>query len=117
MVINSKQLGIKIKALREKAGITQKQLSDYLSVDQSLISKFETGERSISSDMLENLAALFCYPVFDLISSEHVVLEYKFAFRTIRIETEDLVALSVINKIALNQKQMDTLAGGNIDDR
>jgi transcriptional regulator with XRE-family HTH domain len=111
------QLGTKIKNLRENANLTQKDLADYLSVDQSLISKFEKGERSISSDMLEKLAILFCCPLSTLMSNEQTIPAYNIAFRTDNIKKEDLSVLSVINKIALNQAQMDKLARGNVDDK
>ena len=112
MAYNSAEIGKKVKLLREAASFTQQQLADYLSVDQSLISKFEKGERSISSDALKQLSVLFCCPISSLVSDDEVKPVYNVAFRTNAINLEDLVALSVINKIALNQLQMDQLAGG-----
>ena len=112
MAYNMSEIGKKIKLLRETANFTQQQLADYLTVDQSLISKFEKGERSISSDTLEQLAVLFCCPVSALVSEETIKPVFNVAFRTSAISTEDLRALSAINKIALNQLQMDRLAGG-----
>lgn len=112
MAYNIAKIGKKVKLLRETASFTQQQLADYLSVDQSLISKFENGERSINSDALKQLSALFCCPISSLISGDEVRPAYTVAFRTNAINQEDLMALSVINKIALNQLQMDDLAGG-----
>ena len=112
MLNNVAEIGVKIRQLREAANLTQQQIAEYLSVDQSLISKFEKGERSISSDALNQLAVLFCCPVSALVSSEKAAPAYNIAFRTSNIGFEDLNALSVINKIALNQLQMDQLAGG-----
>lgn len=116
MAANISNIGMKIKQLREKANITQKQIADFLQVDQSLISKFEKGERSISSDALNQLAALFCCPVSTLVSDEGVVPAYTIAFRTVAIENADLNALTIINRIALNQFKMDQLAGGAASD-
>ena len=115
--INLKMLGLKIKQLREESKLTQSQLADYLSVDQSLISKIEKGERSISSDMLDSLAALFCCSISDLIHEDVILPAYNIAFRTNKIDGNDLSVLATINKIALNQAKMDELAGGNINDR
>ena len=106
------EIGKKVKLLREAASFTQQQLADYLSVDQSLISKFEKGERSINSDALKQLSVLFCCPISALVSDDEVKPVYNVAFRTNAISQEDLMALSVINRIALNQLQMDQLAGG-----
>ncbi|MCH5273129.1 MAG: helix-turn-helix transcriptional regulator [Lachnospiraceae bacterium] len=112
MLNNVTEIGIKIRQFREAANLTQQQIAEYLSVDQSLISKFEKGERAISSDTLNQLAVLFCCPVSALVSAEKTAPTYNIAFRTNAINFEDLNALSVINKIALNQLQMDQLAGG-----
>ena len=112
MAYNIAEIGKKFKLLREAASFTQQQLADYLSVDQSLISKFEKGERSINSDALKRLSVLFCCPISALVSDDEVKPVYNVAFRTNAIGQEDLMALSVINRIALNQLQMDQLAGG-----
>lgn len=116
MAGNIKNVGIKVKQLREQANLTQKQMAEYLSIDQSLVSKFEKGERSISSDVLEQLSGLFCCPVSALLSDEKMTSTYTIAFRTTAIGSEDLAALAVINKIALNQFKMDKLAGGMVYD-
>lgn len=112
----SVNVGIKIKQLRENANLTQKQIADFLSIDQSLVSKFEKGERTINSDILNQLATLFCCPVSYLISDKDITPTYVIAFRTTAIDNTDLCALSVINKIALNQFKMDQLTGGVVND-
>lgn len=116
MAADLANVGTKIKQMREKANLTQKQLADFLSIDQSLVCKFEKGERSVHSDILEKLAALFCCPISTLVSDEMIVPAYAIAFRTTAIENDDLNALSVINRIALNQFKMDQLAGGDVND-
>ena len=110
------RLGANIKSLREQAKVTQTQLAEFLSIDQSLISKIEKGERSISSDMLGDIATLFCYPLSKLMTEDEVKPTYHIAFRSTGINNDDLQALFVINKIALNQFKMDELAGGIADD-
>lgn len=112
MPANLLNTGKKIKQLREKANLTQKQIADFLSVDQSLVSKFEKGERSMNSDTLNQLSALLCCPVSVLVSDEATIPTYTISFRTSSIDNADLVALTAINKIALNQFKMDQLAGG-----
>lgn len=117
MIINMNKIGVKIKTLRENANLTQTHVAEFLAVDQSLISKFEKGERSISSDMLDELATLFCCPLSALISDNQEIACYNIAFRTNAIGSEDLSILSVINKIALNQIEMDKMAGGKENGR
>ena len=102
MAYNVSEIGKKVKLLREAASFTQQQLADYLSVDQSLI----------NSDALKQLSVLFCCPISALVSDEEVKPVYNVAFQTSAIGQEDLMALSIINRIVLNQLQMDQLAGG-----
>ena len=45
-------IGNNIKKLRDSMGFNQSTIACFLNVDQSLISKIEKGERSISVDML-----------------------------------------------------------------
>ncbi len=109
MILDMKAIGANMKILRANAGLGQKHIAGYLGVDQSLISKFESGERAINSDMLDKLTALFCCPVSLITSPNGCKSSVCFAFRTTETENEDLEALAVINRIALNQMQMDKL--------
>ena len=115
MTINLATIGAKVKFLREKANLTQKQLAEYLSVDQSLISKFENGERSINSDALNKLADLFCCTV-ELLNSENSIQEYSISFRTTNLTIDDMKILATINRIALNQLKMERLARGGTNE-
>jgi transcriptional regulator with XRE-family HTH domain len=112
MSIEMKIVGNNIKKMRAKTGLTQKHIADFIGVDQSLISKIESGERAITTETLERLAALFCCPVEYLANEDYALNTYEFAFRTNDIDESDLYALAEINKIALNQMQMDKLIGG-----
>lgn len=112
MVRPMSEIGNKIKCLREASGITQRQLAEYLSVDQSMVSKYEAGERSINSEMLRRLSEVFCCPVSVFISDNAVSPSYRVAFRATSMNCDDLRALSAVNKIVLNQLKMDELLGG-----
>lgn len=115
MAIDMSIVGPNLKSLREGMDLGQKNVASYLGVDQSLISKFESGERAISADMLSKLSALFCCPVSRIVTPDVGRPSMAFAFRTNGLDGSDLKALAVINKIALNQLQMDRLAGGTAD--
>lgn len=52
-------LGMRIAALRHKAGLTQKQLANLLSVSPSAIGMYEQGRREPSADQLVAMAHLF----------------------------------------------------------
>lgn len=60
---DTKSIGSKIKKLRKQAGFTQTQAAEFLSIDQSLLSKIERGERSVSAKKLECLSKLFRCPL------------------------------------------------------
>lgn len=49
----------RMKNLREMHKYTQKQVADFLEIDQSNLSKIELGKRTISMDLIEKLCALY----------------------------------------------------------
>lgn len=101
-------LGQRLKGLRESAGLSQKQLADCLSIDQSLVSKIEAGERTVSSTQIEAICNIVCYPADKLMDeSQDVKPDSVISFRTTRLSIESIKALSVINRIFLNQMKMD----------
>ena len=102
-------LGQKVKALREKAGLNQGQIAQFLGVDQSNISKCEKGERQFQVDHLERLGSLFGVSLGDLMNEEMMVAPLQIAFRADGMQVEDLNAIADIQKIALNLDQMRTL--------
>jgi len=112
MSTEMKRIGSRIKELREKTNIGQKHIANFIGVDQSLISKIESGERTVSSDMLDKLSALLCCPVEYFTSENYVPTTYECAFRTNELDEEDISALATINRIVLNQMQMDKLSEG-----
>lgn len=52
------EIGFRIKTERHFCGLTQKQLADKLGVSQTAIALWETGARSISVDIAEDLAEI-----------------------------------------------------------
>lgn len=115
-MVDLKNVGKNIKVLREKSGLNQKQVAEFLDLDQSMISKIEKGERNISADLIDKLANLFCCPVSSIVYGDKD-LTCKVAFRSNLITKEDLEALSLINRIALNQFDMDRIARRSKDAR
>ncbi len=115
-MINLAEIGARIKKLREEASLTQIKVAEYLSVDQSMVAKMEKGERSISSDVVEKLAVLFCTPVEYILSEDDSKRKCNISFRTSALTASDLKSLAIINKIVLNQFEMDEIAEGNCND-
>ncbi len=106
------RIGKNIKALREQSGFTQISIAKYLNVDQSLISKIEKNERSITSDMLERLSALFGVPVESFNQESIPTNQISFALRASVLNEDDLEIISAINRIALNLNFMNGLLEG-----
>ena len=102
-------IGSKMKFLRKSSGFTQINIANYLKVDQSLISKFEAGERPISTDMLERLLTLFGCNLSTLNETEDTLKPLSFALRANEVCEEDLETVYAINRIALNSIFMTRL--------
>jgi transcriptional regulator with XRE-family HTH domain len=60
-------LGKKIKAIRKKRGLTQKQLAELLGVKQQNVSDWERGERSPSVKNLKKLSEILNCQIDDLV--------------------------------------------------
>lgn len=79
--------GERIKELRERKGLLQRQLAARLEIDTPMFSKIERGERKAKRDQVEKLAILFdveirelmtiwvADKIFDAIEGESVGLE------------------------------------------
>lgn len=104
-------LGEKLKALRTEYGYKQKDISDFLGVDQSLISKFESGERAISVDILEKLGGLYCCDLVDAFNTNKPDIQV--AFRAKAIGVADLKTIQTVNRIVLNSVFMSDLLKEN----
>ena len=109
---STRTVGEKIKALREENNFTQKNISDFLCVDQSLISKIESDERQISVDILEKLSNLFGCSSSYFTEDNTTCRTLSFAFRANELTEKDLNVISDINKIALNADFMSKLLSG-----
>ena len=118
MSVNAVVIGENAKRARESNGFSQANVADFLKVDQSLISKFEKGDRNLQSDMLERLANLYGYKISDF-EHESGVTErrMKAAYRSNGISADDMEAIHDIKRIAMNLFFMADLAGGDSVER
>jgi len=108
---NLSAVGKKINLLRKESSLNQDLLSKYLNVDQSYISKVESGERELSLEKLEKLADLFCVEIKYFHEEDFENPRNSISFRTKNLNSEVLESVAKINKIMKNLKYIDSLSG------
>ena len=105
----------KLKMMREKAGLRQGQIADYLGVTQTFISKVENGERNLTVDQLESAVNLYGYSLAAFADMDQDAHPIQFAFRAQDVSQDDLRVIAEIGKIAINSRFMaKTLEGSNV---
>jgi len=97
------------KRLRKKVNITQEQMAEYLNLEQSSISKFENGERTISVSNLEKACALFGIQANDIYKKSANQQVISPSFRKTNLSNSSLEDISNINKIAMNIIEMKAI--------
>ncbi len=103
----------KLKAMREKAGLRQEQIANYLGVTQTFISKVETGERNLTVDQLESAVNLYGYSLAAFADTDKEAHPIRFAFRAQDVSQEDLRVIADIGKIAINSRFMAKILEGS----
>ncbi len=71
--MNQYVTGAMIKRLRERSGMTQRQLADKMTVSEKTVSKWETGRGYPDISLVEPLAAALGVSIIELFSGENVV--------------------------------------------
>jgi transcriptional regulator with XRE-family HTH domain len=106
-------IGERIKSMRKASGFNQSLIAQYLNVDQSLISKIESGEREANTDIIRKLADLFGCSVKTFLDENANPNGLNVSFRANGLSVEDLTSIAVINRIALNLEMMEHILGEN----
>ena len=105
--MNLIKIGNRIKSLREESKLTQIKIAEYLSLDKCIIIKIENGEVDTTSDVIEKISTLFCCPInYILFGKEY---KQKFLFNLNDLTSEEIKSLASINKIVLNQCEIDKM--------
>ena len=109
------QLYETLKMMREKAGLRQGQIAEYLGVTQTFISKVETGERNLTVDQLESVVNLYGNSLASFTDKEQDPHPIQFAFRAQDVSQDDLRIIAEIGRIAINSRFMTkTLEESNV---
>lgn len=106
----------KLRSVRERSGLRQGQIAEYLGVTQTFISKVESGERKLSVDQLESLAVLYGYSLSDFVDTDVSAHPIQFAYRAQDVSQEDLKVIADIGRIAINSQFMEEILE-DADDR
>lgn len=106
------QIGQNLKYFREHSDLSQNDISSYLGIDRSLVSKHEQGVREVPLPVLEKLANLYGVDISVFLESEpaHAVLHQALAFRKDKMQPDDLQQLANFRKIVMNYIDIRKLA-------
>ena len=107
--IMNNTVGEKLYQLRRENGYTQEQVSRYLGITQSNLSKIENGERNFNMNLLDKLCLLYnCSPEY-LLGEEDFHEKSSIAFRS--DEKVDLNVVAKMNEITGYLKLLRKLDG------
>ena len=84
---NKKKLGLKIKELRKRKGLTQEELAELIQMEQNSISVMESGRNFPTLGTLEKIAK-----VLDVILSDFFDYDYIEDIDVIKASTEDIIS-------------------------
>ena len=91
-------IGLRLKTLRKEHGYSQMQLSEYLKIDQSNLSKIENNKRNLNLTLLDKICSLYnCTPEYLLGESDDYERQ-NIMFKS--GNDMDLNAIAKINKLA-----------------
>lgn len=94
--------GKRIKKLREISRFSQANIAAFLNVNQSFVSKVESEQCTLSSDMAERLACLFGVHQTALQEEGSDAMPLVCTLCANEITRENMNTISAINRIALN---------------
>jgi len=108
-------VGDKIKLIRQKSGISQEQIAQYLGVDPGVMVEYESGQRPIPVNHLERFGSLFGLRLADLVLGEDAggAWDLKPQIRITLpagVDGADLAGIADVGRIALNLDEMAALA-------
>ena len=101
-----------LQSLRERFGLSQERLAEYLGVARPMISYYENDERPIPLAHLEKLANFFGVDAYDLLeeNSENQQVMTAFAFRANELKPDDMNSIAAFRKVVKNFIKMKEVA-------
>ncbi|MCQ2361449.1 MAG: helix-turn-helix domain-containing protein [Acidaminococcaceae bacterium] len=105
--MDKKEIGVRIKQLRTGTKLTQSMVAEYLGIDQTTLSKIESGERPIDTVGLDKILTLFRCDMESFKSGQFDGKTFQLAFRADCFTGEDLCVIANINRIMTNSMEME----------
>lgn len=102
-----------IKLMREASGFTQKHVADFLGIQRSTYSNYETGDRELPLSLMEKLADLYGCDTYALYDESGDVMECMLAtaFRVENLSPDDMAQIADFKRIVKNYLKMEALLG------
>src|SRR5476651_848538 len=73
-ILNSTEIGFRLRTMRQQAGLTQEQLAEMLSVTSQQIQKYESGKSRLNTDRLQQVAQALSVPIQSVFSDQDNLL-------------------------------------------
>ena len=77
---NNSEIGSILKDLRNRMGLSQEQISNYLGISQPAYNHYESGDTVVSQDSLEKLADVYGVEEYDILTCNKPQLQADMAF-------------------------------------
>lgn len=106
---NNKTIGKNLQILREGTGCNRQRIAMFLNMKYSLMSKIETGERSISADLLDKLASFYGIATSEILNDVVKPKPLPDGFRCSDLSYNDMMTICRNNRIMLNSEFMSSL--------
>ncbi len=104
-------VGRTLQTLRQRHGISQERLAEYLGVARPMISYYENEDRPIPLEHLEKLADFFGVDAYDFLdeSVDNQQTMVAFAFRADELQPEDMNSIAAFRKVVKNYLKMKNI--------
>lgn len=104
-------LGKNLKTLREANCFTQNQVAEYLGIQRSTYSNYESGDREAPLEVLEKAASLFGCDLSVLYEEDKNIVEDMLvtAFRVTNLSQNDMKEVADFKNVVINYLKMERL--------
>lgn len=108
-------IGKNIRTYREKMGLRQEDVANYLGLQREVVSYYENGTREVPMNNLKKLSELYGIEIYYLMEENAALnaVNSVVAFRTEGLTSDDLNVMSDFKKIVMNYLKLSELKEKN----